>query len=589
MPEQVERLDKIDTAAGHLLSVINDILDISKIEAGKLALERSDFHLDAIFDHVQSLLKEQAGLKGLTIEVDRNDVPIWLRGDSTRLRQALLNYAVNAVKFTEQGTITLRVKKLEEQDDKILLRFEVQDTGIGIEPDKLFSLFEAFEQADTSTTREYGGTGLGLIITRHLAQMMGGEAGVESEPGQGSTFWFTVWLGRGHGIQQAVPSTEVADAETELRTHHAGSRILLVEDNAINREVAVELLSSTDLAVDTAENGRQAVEKVHAMAYDLILMDIQMPEMDGLEATRMIRSMADKADLPILAMTANIFEDDRKACLEAGMNDFVAKPFDLENLFSTVIKWLPEREAAGWGEPANHNAPGPATSQDVGVRSSPQPTGAAPPAPAAVDDTALRAQLAAIEGLDVERGLHNMHGNVTRYLRLLRLLDTSHGEDMCKLDECLKAGEIDEARHLAHTLKGSPGTLGLIRLQEAASALEENLRSQGDKVGDEVYHLIEAVSTEQNHLHEALARITEQAAAENVAEADPVEAQKVIDRLIDLLKKDDTEANALLAEARELLRATFGHVVEQLEQQIEAFDYPIALITLKSISASPRR
>ena len=345
-PEQAARLDKIEASSRHLLSIINDILDLSKIEAGKLTLEQSDFHLDAIFDHVQVQFREQISAKGLAIEVDRSDVPTWLRGDLTRVRQALLNYVSNAIKFTRQGVITLRSRVLEERSDQILLRFEVQDTGIGIEPDKMDGLFEAFVQADDSITRSHCGTGLGLVITRHLAQLMSGQVGVESEPGQGSVFWFTAWLGRGQGTMPSLPVVELVGAEAQLRAHHTGSRILLVEDNAINCEVALALLSSVGLSTDTAENGLEAVEMVRNTTYELILMDVQMPIMDGLEATRVIRSISGNENLPILAMTANIFEDDRQACLEAGMNDFVAKPVDLENLFLTIIKWLSGRRSS---------------------------------------------------------------------------------------------------------------------------------------------------------------------------------------------------------------------------------------------------
>ncbi len=345
-PEQAEWLDRIHASTSHLLSIISDILDLARIEAGKLSLEQSDFHLGAIFDHVQSLFGEQLRSRGLSFEMDPGEGPRWLKGDPTRLRQALINYVGNAVKFTERGSIFLRARILEQHGDEILLRFEVQDTGIGIEADKLPGLFEAFEQADASATRIHGGSGLGLAITRNLAQLMGGEAGAESAPGRGSTFWFTARLGQGQGVQPDVTASAEADSGKNPRPDYRGSRILLAEDNAINREVALAVLRGTGLAVDTAENGREAVAKVRANAYDLVLMDIQMPEMDGLEAARMIRSMADKEYLPILAMTGAVFEEDRQSCLEAGMNDFITKPINMQALFATLTRWLPQQVSA---------------------------------------------------------------------------------------------------------------------------------------------------------------------------------------------------------------------------------------------------
>ena len=298
--EQLEKLDKIDSASRHLLGIINDILDMSKIESGRLELENRDFSLSGVLENVRSIISDTALAKGLTVVIDNDSVPLWLRGDQMRLRQSLLNYAGNAIKFTEKGKIALRAKLLEDRGKDLLIRFEVEDTGIGIAPDKIARLFNAFEQADTSTTRMFGGTGLGLVITRRLAQLMGGEAGVDSIPGKGSIFWFTALLQRGLANMPEQTSLIEVDAETQLRSRHGGARILLAEDSAINREVAVELIYGVGLSVDMVGDGLEAMQKVRTNTYDLILMDMQMPNLDGLAATRAIRKLPEWVKNPSL-------------------------------------------------------------------------------------------------------------------------------------------------------------------------------------------------------------------------------------------------------------------------------------------------
>ena len=341
-PQQIDWLKKSKRSAQYLLSVINDILDISKIEADRLTLEERNFSVSQGVDDAMVMLDDAALGKhlNLTLELDPA-VPDMLCGDAIRLKQIVLNYLSNAIKFSERGNVKLRTHLVEQDETGVMLRIEVSDQGMGISAEQQARLFQSFTQADNSTTRKFGGSGLGLFISKRLACLMGGDTGVLSQEGQGSTFWAMVRLRHAQDNRQTDERTQAFSPRELLEQHCSGQRVLLVEDDEVNQEVGLLMLEAVGLVVELAVNGREAVEKASSGTYALILMDVQMPEMNGLEATRAIRMLPGLQHTPIVAMSANAFTEDRERSLDAGMNDHIGKPVLPEMLYSTLLRWMP--------------------------------------------------------------------------------------------------------------------------------------------------------------------------------------------------------------------------------------------------------
>lgn len=480
--QQTDELDKLSESSRHLLQIINGILDFSKIEAQKITLDIYDFEPARIIDSICSLVKEDASKKNLQISVDLDQIPRSLSGDGNRVSQILLNLLTNAVKFTDEGSISISARVLGKAGGKTTLQFTVKDTGIGITKEQIGRLFIDFEQATNSTTRYYGGTGLGLSICKSLTELMGGTIDVESEFGRGSTFSVTIPFAASHSSPAAayratpIPesktvsmnTSEDAAADTasesclkELQKHE-GARILVAEDNPINQEVAKGLLESVKLCVTLAENGQAAFEMVRSNVYDLILMDIQMPVMDGLDAARLIRGLPDRQSVPIIAMTAVAFEEDRLACLEAGMNDYLAKPVDPDVLYRTILKWLPARD--------------------------------------------IMSALHTVDGLNAAFGLKNLAGDSTWYSKMLVQFITRHAQDADAMKELLKAGDMPSIQKFCHSLKGTSSTLGFTAIQEQAIELENMIRSgqSQEKIGSGIRTLDTALRTTAEELRRVL-------------------------------------------------------------------------------------
>ncbi|MDB5850141.1 MAG: barA [Rhodoferax sp.] len=705
-PRQRNYVQKIEQSGRHLLGLINDILDFSKIEAGKLSVERVEFDLAAVLDNVVTFIQDKVNAKGLELLMDAApDVPWALVGDPLRLSQILINYASNAVKFTDTGEITVHVRQLESGNDEVLLRFGVRDSGIGLNQEQLGRLFRSFAQADASTTRKYGGTGLGLAIAKSLAGLMGGEVGVESEPGRGSDFWFTARLGRGRSPRSLVPTRHlrgtralvVDDHETArlllgdilggmhfaveavdsgraavqavcaaedagsqfewvfldwqmpqmdgLETARAiralplaqqprqvmvtahgrddvirqalaegitdvlakpvnastlfdavmrhqdgadeamvpsdqttafvadggmaalatlrGARILLVEDNEINQEVALGLLDGFGFGIDVAANGQIAVDMVQQTRYDIVLMDMQMPVLGGVEATRLMRAMPQLATLPIVAMTANAMVQDIETCRAAGMVDVVTKPIEPRDLWRALLKWVVPPSVV------NGQVAAATTALPAGLETHAAPLLAPLP------------PLQPIAGLDAARGLRQMLGKEALYRSMLAKFAQGQADATARIAEALHA-EPGRAERLAHTLRGLAGSIGATALHQQAGLVEAAIRSGLPRAEIDVL-----LAVTEALLQPLAAAVCAQLPAEVSAsvtpeEIDPARFKAVCAELAKLMADNDPQANDVcLAHATLLKAALPGHFLA-MTSALDNYDFDEALEALQA-------
>jgi len=487
-PKQRGYLEKIHQSGEHLLALINDILDFSKIEAGKLKAETVDFDLDEVIENLSRMTVGKATEKGLKFVLDIDpEIKHKLRGDPLRLSQILINFTSNAVKFTEKGEVIVRARRIEENRSVCWIRFEVQDNGIGMSAEEQAQLFQPFQQADTSTSRRFGGSGLGLAICKQLAELMSGEVGVISQPGQGSTFWLMVRLGLGKVSIAADQNEATAGgapdylAAPQARAIIQSARILLAEDNLFNQQVAIELLEEIGVTTVVVRNGEEALDRLRRERFDCLLMDMQMPGMDGLEATRRIRADPALAGALVIAMTANARKEDREACLAAGMNDFITKPIHPERLFATLAKWLAGRSrqaAASIAQPAHpESEPGSATS--VTSVTSETYQGGDPD----IIDLAMLARI--------------VKNNPEKIRRFARMFIESASQGLAEIDAALERGDRAGLAAVGHRIKSPARSVGAIGFADLCQALEkfrgdESLEQAGE-IATQLHALLEQI------------------------------------------------------------------------------------------------
>ena len=567
-PVQSGYLKKIESAARILLRIINDILDFSKIEAGKLKLELTNFDLDHVVTDLSEMMAVPAEKKGLGLRfiVDQK-IPPLLLGDPLRLEQILINLINNAIKFTNRGEITVRAELMEkEKDDRIIVKFSIRDTGIGISPEHMPKLFKSFVQADGSITRKYGGTGLGLTISKHLTEIMGGQLYADSTPNEGSTFYFTAEFG--HPAENEQKTTGQIQDLSGLHKIR-GLRVLIVEDNDINQELACDFLKLAGMVTEVANDGSEAVTRVRNSSFDLVFMDIMMPVTDGYEATRQIRKYENQLAggpeasrrLPIIAMTANAMDGEREKCLAAGMDDYLVKPFDRETLLGKAVEWalLPEKETY---QPKN---------PEDGVKKK--------------EDQQNPLFPESLPGIDIKAGLRGANNNKKLYIKCLIKFYNSYKDAVDKIRKSLAEKSTEEARMMVHTLKSIAGQLGALDLYAATGELETEI-AKGEAGEDGVFFRFENPFKE---VMEGLASVKNSEITrcfENTADAPlhPSHTESCLKELSVMLERGDADALIQVKEVGKQLSDEYLGLVEMLEIQVGDLDFKNAKSTLNILT-----
>jgi len=564
--KQRDYVRKILFSSRNLLEIINDILDFSKIEAEMLKLEKVPFDLQGLFDKLLLLFNEPSRRKNIRLRLLLSpDLPKQVVGDSMRLHQVLANLIGNAVKFTETGEITVSAALVQQTRDSAAVRFAVADTGIGIPPEKASQLFESFTQADSSTARKYGGTGLGLTISKRLVGLMGGELAVESEVGVGSIFSFILELSL--PVQQPAEEhgAEGADETAAVMRRLRRANILLVEDNLINQQVAQEILAKADVEVETVSNGAEAVAAVAAKHFDAVLMDIQMPVMDGYEATRRIREELGRTDLPILAMTAYAVSEERDKCFRMGMDDHIAKPVSRSSLFTALNRWIREKNISF------EACPSPLLNDSSLLQNM-------------LAETGTTAQPA---GLNLSEGLLRLDGNEALFVKLLRSFCREQRDITERMEQLINAKDVKAGQYVAHGLKGVAGNLGMSGIQILAGKIESELRTAAPaQCGELLRQLARQVAIVVGYLESHL-QLNCAAGDDDRSEAprdfDRQAALASLRQLAVLLEQSDFSSLQFLEEHQDEIRLLMSrYFCRQLEKCLECFNFEKALGLIKN-------